>query len=83
MYDQPAAKEITNYKSAFSIYAGIKDERCFFLFPRFQFFFSKLLKICEQSSVRDSSEKVSLGVSVIKICMYGRLVAVNLKFIKQ
>lgn len=68
MYGQPAAaKEI--YKSAFVIYAGIKDERnVSSALPRFQFIFSKLFKICEQSSVRDPSEKASLSVSVIKIC---------------
>lgn len=70
MYCHPAAaKEIPNYKSAFAIYAGIKDEGgVFSSLPRFQFFFSKLLKICEKSSVRDSSEKATPSVSVIKIC---------------
>lgn len=69
MYGQPtAAKEISNYKSAFAIYAGIKEEiSVFSSLPRFQFLFSKLLKMYEQSSVRDSSEKASLSVSVIKI----------------
>lgn len=66
---EAAAKEIPNYKSAFTIYAGIKDERAVFSsLPGFHFFFSKLLKICEQSSFRDSSEKASLSVSVIEIC---------------
>lgn len=45
-----------------------KMKSIFSSLPKFQFLFSKLLKICEQSSVRDSSEKASLIVSVIKIC---------------
>lgn len=70
VYGQPAAvKEISNYRSAFVICAGIKGKRgVLSALPRFQCIFSKLFKICEQSSVRDSSEKASLSVSVIKIC---------------
>lgn len=41
--------------------ARIKDKRsAFSSLPRFHFFFSKLLKSSEQSSVRDSSENASL-----------------------
>lgn len=83
MYCQPAAaKEIPNYKSAFAVYADIKDERgVFSSLPRFQFIFSKLLKTFEQNSVSDSSEKASPSVSVIKICSVWE--TVNMKFIKQ
>lgn len=86
VYGQPsAAKETPNYTSAFVICASIKDERGIFsALSRFQFIFPKLLKICEQRSIRDSSEGVSLNLSVAKSCsVQEALIIVNLKLVEQ
>lgn len=69
VHGQPAAaKKTRNYKSTFVIYASSKDERGIFsALPRFQFFFLKLLKTCEQRSEIPLREHL-LSLSVIKSC---------------